>query len=645
LGIDNFSFCGQGVDLVTGVNVETIKTPCETGFGQITLLPPNNSSNTYSYSLDGINFQVDNVFTGLLPGEYNITVLDDEGCSAEVKVNLEIGDPINVISSEIVSTICGEENGSIKLEANYPNVLFSIDNLAFNDTGEFDNLPAGDYTITVIDENDCIEYFNYFIEDSPEIILENIDAELNCVEGTYDIVINALGGNILMYSLDNGTYSDSPFFENVSIGNHFISILDEFGCEKSFDFFYDAPPPIVIPDILKDFIYCNNPFATAELSNASAEYLYSIDNKPFGSSTTFDNLVAGQHFINIKDQNGCIATLVFEIESFEAPLIIDANIVPTKCNEDNGAVVITTNVSFAGIYTLGGNTYQESNTFSNLPAGDYFINIVDTLGCEDQKQLNIPASTPFNLDNHLVALTGCQEFENEFEVEMGMPFSPFSIIVNGQEYQNAEDVPGLAFGDHIVRYVDEFGCEIEKEIFVDTPREIFISEVSTLIPECGLSNGQISFITNGGNGNLTILLNNEEVEYSPINNIQSGEYTLTVRDELSCENRFEVIVPQAKCEVVIPNVFSPNGDGSNDYFTIYSIVDYDVSILNFQIFDRWGSLVYNHEGSTSILQNSVFWDGKFNGKAVVDGVYVYKVDIMHPNGDFEVLHGDVTVIK
>uniref|UniRef100_UPI0025C644BA gliding motility-associated C-terminal domain-containing protein n=1 Tax=Marinilabilia sp. TaxID=2021252 RepID=UPI0025C644BA len=81
-------------------------------------------------------------------------------------------------------------------------------------------------------------------------------------------------------------------------------------------------------------------------------------------------------------------------------------------------------------------------------------------------------------------------------------------------------------------------------------------------------------------------------------------------------------------EVLIPNAFSPNGDGMNDYFVLSGIPDEGQITLT--VFNRWGNLVYESEGRR--YQND--WDGKSNisnmvsiGEELPNGVYFYVISV------------------
>ncbi len=95
--------------------------------------------------------------------------------------------------------------------------------------------------------------------------------------------------------------------------------------------------------------------------------------------------------------------------------------------------------------------------------------------------------------------------------------------------------------------------------------------------------------------------------------------------------------------IYIPNVFSPNGDAANNTFEIFS--NEDILIAEFNIYDRWGELVYR--GAPGVLsENYPFWDGTFKGEEVSQGVYVYVINYNRSIGSaLEILTGDITILR
>jgi gliding motility-associated-like protein len=104
----------------------------------------------------------------------------------------------------------------------------------------------------------------------------------------------------------------------------------------------------------------------------------------------------------------------------------------------------------------------------------------------------------------------------------------------------------------------------------------------------------------------------------------------------------EVIVNIIR-RVFAPNAITVNGDGLNDGFIIFG--NYMAErIERLEIYDRWGELVWFDDDLPFNMEDSG-WDGRFNGKNVLPGTYVFKADILYKDGQREQLVGDVTVLR
>lgn len=110
-------------------------------------------------------------------------------------------------------------------------------------------------------------------------------------------------------------------------------------------------------------------------------------------------------------------------------------------------------------------------------------------------------------------------------------------------------------------------------------------------------------------------------------------YTLTVTAEGGCKASDEVLVKFVNAPV-IPNAFSPNGDGINDVWGIKYLDSYPGSSI--KVFDRFGRQVYIGNGSSRL------WDGNLNGKPLPVGVYYYVID---PKNGIPVITGSLTIIR
>jgi gliding motility-associated-like protein len=102
---------------------------------------------------------------------------------------------------------------------------------------------------------------------------------------------------------------------------------------------------------------------------------------------------------------------------------------------------------------------------------------------------------------------------------------------------------------------------------------------------------------------------------------------------------------EARClanEIFVPNTFSPNGDGRNDRFYPQGLGV--AGIKHMRIFNRWGELVFEKTNFSS-NDPSQGWDGTYKGKILSPDVFVYMIDVLCSNNQFQELKGNVTLLR
>jgi gliding motility-associated-like protein len=132
-------------------------------------------------------------------------------------------------------------------------------------------------------------------------------------------------------------------------------------------------------------------------------------------------------------------------------------------------------------------------------------------------------------------------------------------------------------------------------------------------------------------------LNCSDCESPVSSTIANTEYQLLVQDATGCTatagvNIFVIVDKQ----LYIPNLFSPNSDGVNDIFNIFTDV---VKIFSMKIFNRWGEKVFE---SNEYNQG---WDGYHNGELAPAGNYVYETSITFVDGQTEKRKGSVILVR
>lgn len=117
-----------------------------------------------------------------------------------------------------------------------------------------------------------------------------------------------------------------------------------------------------------------------------------------------------------------------------------------------------------------------------------------------------------------------------------------------------------------------------------------------------------------------------------------GIYTARVEvDGCSTDDSVEVF---KDCYIDVPNAFTPNGDGNNDYFFPRQLLSSSVLSFRMSIFNRWGQVIFETSKA-----DGRGWDGKFNSEDQPQGVFVYLIDVVFKNGATEKYQGNVTLLR
>ncbi|MCB0715652.1 MAG: hypothetical protein KDC06_06515 [Chitinophagaceae bacterium] len=209
--------------------------------GKITVTASGSSSLTYN--LNGGTFQTSPIFTGLAAGTYNVIVKNDNGCSGSNTFVLTDPNPcagvIIVLNATIVNpSSAGASDGSIVATATgSTGFTFSIDGVNFQSSGTFNNLSAGNYTITAKDVNGCSGSDNFNLADPNPCsgVTINVSSSVvgtdPCGTPAGKITLNASGGvPPYTYQLNGGSFQTSNIFSNLPNGSYNVVVKDQNGC-------------------------------------------------------------------------------------------------------------------------------------------------------------------------------------------------------------------------------------------------------------------------------------------------------------------------------------------------------------------------------------------------------------------------------
>ncbi len=236
------------------------------------------------------------------------------------------------------------------------------------------------------------------------------------------------------------------------------------------------------------------------------------------------------------------------------------------------------------------------------------------------------------------------------EIAGGLP--PYLISFDGGNQLIIDVLPvvmsGIPAGFYILIIEDELFNTIEFDVEVHEAPELTVDAGKDLQVEEGkdvLLNANASFtVAYWSWSPVDFLSCTDCLDPEVIKPDRDITYTVIATNEKGCQASDDLkitILPED--DMYVPTVFSPNGDGVNDTWRIYS-EDEEAQLISLSILDRWGSIIFNC--SDRLLNNPVVeWDGTMKGSEMGAGVYVFVAEVKSGDKATKHIKGDITLIK
>ena len=352
---------------------------------------------------------------------------------------------------------------------------------------------------------------------------------------------------------------------------------------------------------------------------------------------------AGQYSAQYTAANGCDSTHIVTLNVIP-PIQIGMNIEPSCPNDSTGSINLNISGGQAPYTYAWGHSGIDSNEVFDLPAGDYGVTITDAEGCSAEAIITVDAIMPpvWTASTQDANCAGVADGAIViFATTSGLTYS-----LDGITFQSDTIFSNLTAGEYDVFAEDAFGCIHMQTVIISEPFDwnVFLPAQYTI--QWGES-AQIEGQTNAPAGSMLQWIPTSDLSCDTCINphaspVVTTDYTLVVTDPTGCVDSATVRVHvEIICEpdrLGIPNVFTPNFDGHNDYFGIAK-ENGPETITRFRIYDRWGELVFEDVG------RDAKWDGRFKGKDMPAGVYVYIIEYVCADDSEGRAVGDVTLVR
>lgn len=646
----------------------------DTGLGETILT--NNINETIEDQISGTPVKVDSIF---------LEIRDAKNCRTIPAIKILIPRPDSIAVDTMTTITCEGNQASVVVTGGTQPYTYSWSHDA-SQTGSIGTGMGQGFTDCVItDANNCQKVVTFFF---PNDINGNVDftvvgSTVSCFgqeDGTAEIQVatesewNVTWYRDAMFTDEITEYSGQFTVNTLPAGEYFVKgVNSTLGCDLDKSVIISTPTEIQVNIVSTTPESCAGESdgavtlsATGGNPTGSTLYTFSIDGKPTmaGQQVTFSSMMAGTYNVNIIDENNCTKTTEFTIEAAN-PFSISLDESRTKlksCNREFGTFAVNTDGGVQPItyrWNRDGVIYKTTtiDIVDSLGTGAYTVTAVDANGCFFQLDTTITLMDVEQIAFELSAdepqcygERACLYVDNI----TGGSGSGYQVQVDFGVATTFEDCVNVFAGSHSVIVIDSDGCPSEvMTIDIDQPEQIVLDAGDDIKLKLGEESDIISLDIQAQNAIDSILWSpNKDINYktldgqvvtvSPYDDVL---YTITVIDSEGCQSTDELFVDVNKSRrIPVANIFSPNGDSKNDYFSL-SLPASVRQINSFAVYDRFGNIIF--EESDIIPVNGTYqgWDGKVNGNYVMPGVYVWLASFEYIDGQNAIRNGSVTVVR
>ncbi len=564
---------------------------------------------------------------GLAADEYLLTVRDSRGCTATLPVTIPDGSPLTV-SALKVNPACNSINGAIHLQVSGADGVLSYLWSDGQTTASATGLAAGAYDVVIMDGT-CMVSRRYLLDNSSDlsIIIAPTETACNASTGTAEALV--IGGSTpYSWLWSNGqttqtaTVLDAGWFE--------VASTDAAGCVVHGQALIERADDLALSAAVIPPAFCGANNASATVTPGSGTPPYSFLWSSGSSTSTANGLRSGLYSVRVSDINACVDTLRVALE--DASLLLSLSGISTFCGTFSAGATAAIGGGSAP-YRFRWSNGDTTSAISGLPAGTYTLVVRDNSGCQTSESISLQGS-PGVLAEADVQGISCESLQDgaiSINILDGVPafavswsdgfigpdrtdLPPLVYTVAVQDQANCIASGPVAVGD---------GCDVPLDAvddFVEAIEGLALG-IEVLLNDSYPDRDDIFVVLVSGASEGTVSLGGDEIfvytAAEGFTGIDSFSYALCNGFGV-CDTAWVYITVLP--EFQIPDAFSPNGDGVNDFFDIRGIDAYpDNSLV---LVNRWGSEVFRAAGYLG------GWNGiTENGAELPVGTYFYRLEL------------------
>lgn len=585
---------------------------------------------TPAYTYLWSNGQTNANVTGLSAGTHTVTLTDSAGCVLSNTVSISQPLPLANNFSNIINVDCFGNNiggATVNVSGGTPQYSYAWNTIPVQTSQSVTGLFAGVYSVTVTDSAGCSRTDTVMISSPTTLSLFSpVIINVDCFGNSTGIAtVTGTGGSPAYTYLWNPTSQTASTATGLPAGVYTVSITDNNGCIVKTLVQITEPPLLTsLPGQVNILCFGDSTgTATTTPAGGTPPYSYLWNNGQTTSPAT--GLAVGNYSVLVTDANGCTTTNTVTLTQPASPVTGTISTISNLCNGDSTGQAAVAVAGGSPTYSYLWNTGATTTGISNLLAGNYTVTFTDANGCSNSLSVAItqpPLLTVVISPDTIICLG--QSIVQSVSASGGTPGYTYAWMPGGQT-TSAITVAPTANTTYSVQVSDANGCTAPLQADTVTVMKLNLANITvspstvvfypTTICFTADTSGVSSWTWNLGDSTTA-------AGYTVCHDYgATGEYcvTLTVANSQGCVDTAEVCVYEV--EAVIPNVFSPNGDGHNDLFVI-DVVTEGLTFFNCRIFDRWGMPI------ALLDKPREGWDGHTSAGALASpGTYYFVISI------------------
>jgi gliding motility-associated-like protein len=650
VGFPNLETLNEPAPLALSLILQDVSLCFDGADGSITA-SGSGGTGPYTYSLDGSPPDPSGIFLTLTAGTYTLTVIDQNSCTLDSLVDI-LAPPELLIDNIAVSDVtgcAGGSNGSLVVAGSGGTGIleYSLDDVNYQLSDTFNGLTAGDYTVYLRDANSCSTSAPATVDEPAAVtaMVVKTDASFGS-PGSISISGTAGGTAPYEYSIQGpaGPFTSTTNYTNLVPATYHVVVRDQNGCtyEEMVDILDIIPLDMVINVSHVSCFGAGDGIIEFVPQDATGNVQYSIDNGgSFVPTPLFENLAGNATYDLVAiDEAGKVFVGSANITEPTA-MAFSHTATPAQCNafSATGAINITvTGGSGTYSYLWSDGSTDEDRIF--MLSGSYSVQIVDGNNCVLNELVTVGSEVVVN------AYAGEDTSVCYGESVQLSGSGDYAPVWEPSEWLEQDDVlnPVTLGITEPVTFVVTFAETVSPYACYNTDT-VTISLYSPVGLDAGpnlsvVSGGSIQLGTTGGiftqhRWEPDTWLDNSTVPDPIATPLEAIRYKVYALNEYGCEETDSVFIDVIE-DITIYNVFSPNGDGINEYFEIEHAEQFPEMLV--EVYSRWGDLFFSTVGYDSGSR----WDGNARGKEAPLGTYYY---IIIPEPGAKPITGHVTIIR